>query len=262
MVKKAGKGGVSTDYPQALVIQNGVSSSIGYDMEMFVKACDYCVYPGTYGEDKGSIDMVEIIIHEMGHGLGFISNLANSGLCGSGGPSIWYSFVENYSFAYIKESLFDAHLYTKEESLHEMFEKLHSTRRYRQPLEMQFVCSHETVHALKRLLATPDSIYFKTTKGSRVFVETNENVEVSRVSHTNWGKYYTTLDFLMVPFAFLHGHVLKEFTRPEDWRTAPFGKLTLEVFETLGYTVNLNPDPNRSQLAFYLQMKKHLFNHS
>ncbi|KAJ9068699.1 hypothetical protein DSO57_1026041 [Entomophthora muscae] len=231
-------------------------------MEMFVKACDDCVYPGSYGEDEKPIDMVEIIIHELSHGLGFDSKFASGGMCGSSGLSIRSSHTGKYILSYVPESLFDTHLYTGDKPLHNMFQKLHSTRSYNQPFNKETVCNNETALELKRLLVTPNSIYFKTTKGNRVYIETSRDLDGRKVSHIDWGKYNTTLDFLMVRYTPLYGLTLKKFTRPEDWSTAPFGELTLEVFETLGYTLNLNPDPNRSQLALYLQMKKHLFNHS
>ncbi|KAJ9059538.1 hypothetical protein DSO57_1001080 [Entomophthora muscae] len=259
--KEAGKGGVRPDYPQALEIQKGASRSKTHDAEMFVKACDNCVYPGSYGEDKQSIDIVDIIIHELSHGLGFTSNFASGSMCGPGGLIIWTGFAGGYPFKYIPESLFDTHLYTNETSLHAKLQELHSPPSSNQ-LNTNDICSHTTVSELIRLLATPNSIYFKTTKGSHVYVETGPNVGGGRASHIDTKKYHMTQDSLMIPYATMHGHTLKNFTRPEDWSTAPLGKLTLEVFETLGYTVNLNPDPNRSQLALYLQMKKHLFNHS
>ncbi|KAJ9073174.1 hypothetical protein DSO57_1019223 [Entomophthora muscae] len=246
------------------MIQNGGSRSKAHDMEMFVKACNDCVYAGSYGEDEKSIDIINTISHEMGHGLGFTSKFAEGSMCDPDGISIRTSYTGKYILSYVPTSLFDTHLYTEDKPLHNMFQKLHSTRSYPQPPNTETDCSNKTLLMLNKLLATPNSIYFKTTKGSHVYVETSLKLGGDKTNHMDSGKYYTTLDFLMVPYGVYHGYNLKQFTRPEDWSTAPFGELTLEVFETLGYTVNLNPDPNRSQLALYLQMKENklLFNHS
>ncbi|KAJ9072105.1 hypothetical protein DSO57_1030560 [Entomophthora muscae] len=236
-------------------MQNGVVEPMEYDMEMFIETCSYCVYPGSYGTHRKMPDMINIIIRAMGQGLGLTSNFVGGEKCNDGGPEIEFKFEEEYRSAFIKPNLFDSHLYTENVNLHKVFQSLNSKHKYGVKIDLESLCNSTRIQKLNGLLDKPDSIYFKTSKGNQVYIETGTS-EDGKVNYLS-KRYNMSKDSLMTPTIWNHGDILDIFDSSESWSTSPLGSYTLEVLETLGYKVNRYPDPDRSQLALYLQMKKY-----
>ncbi|KAJ9061279.1 hypothetical protein DSO57_1022193 [Entomophthora muscae] len=150
-----------------------------------------------------------------------------------------------------KKSLFDTHLYTVQgdELIGEMLNEMiyHPTSETVAREFREKISEMEQIKTIQMLAPTPHSTYFKTSKGTKVYLETTPDLGMYSGSfiHTETTSYTATKEHLMTFRSIEHGSFLGK-DAPEEWLTAPLGATLVEILGTLGYDVNKNPKRERS----------------
>lgn len=243
----------AVQHPYALYHQTHPRES-PFDMSMHLAIMDSIVYPDQYGTDVPDThsDLIETVLHEMLHGLGMISRLIDQ----NKQPVFnYFKTGPQYNIVFSR-SLFDTHLYTDHDSISEIYNGLDMSS-----TDASAIRTHidrtipRGLGKIKAVLNSTRAIFFNTTRGSSVFVENGlpQDKLVSFFSHLSEATYRRRPDDLMVYSAGHYGAIPTKLNLGA-WPTAPFGNLTLELLETLGYTRNPEPSQDRSQLEFIKQM--------
>lgn len=189
-----------------------------YDMYMHVGVMDSMLFPVDYGSKKrGKIDVLEVLVHEMLHGFGFYSRLRNAAHTRN---TVSYKVYDSFT-------LYDSYLYTNDAAITD---------------KSRWANGQISVSA---------PVHFRTRSGSQLVVS-NELEDSPGFGHVNM-TYKGTEDSVMIPFILQHTDFDWNLKVP-GWKTAPLGKLTIQVLETLGYTPNPQPSCARSILAVYERM--------
>ncbi|KAJ9054509.1 hypothetical protein DSO57_1013809 [Entomophthora muscae] len=203
-------------------------------MEMHISSSFKFIYPNEYGSYKlNVVDMIETIVHELCHGLGFYSeitsNLQNPDYFGP-------SFNLNSSKAdSVYKSLFDTFLHNTNPEKPQRDENTNSAS----------------------FLKTRNSVYFKTKYNKKVNISTDDESNTVAFFHID-KDYRNTPDFLMSACTLGYGYFVA-YRNLSDWKTSPLGLATIEILETLGYQRNRYASRLKSQIGFYEKMRR--FNH-
>lgn len=225
-------------------------------MLMHLSATHKFTYPDMYGTARaGEADVVEVILHELIHGLGFESFLFPEkdqytdyvGLHHYPhryGRQIWLSFTK---------TLFDTFVHPTDPARQIPPSGAYDLNGLDYWDFLGNLSTMPRFNDLPYLVATKGSVYFNTTRGTRVPLNTalTSDSAYGVFSHIDaTGSSYR--NDLMAPVEQEYG---RHFAVSAGWKTSPIGDTVLEMLETLGYTRNPNPSWNRSQNALFQAMK-------
>ncbi|KAJ9070217.1 hypothetical protein DSO57_1010702 [Entomophthora muscae] len=95
-------------------------------------------------------------------------------------------------------------------------------------------------------------LYFKTLKGNEVLLDTNGKYNSGKsISHLDLANKATREALMVKNTGLAKGIHNMEF---DGWLTSPFGPLTLEILETMGYQLNPKPLYENSLLGLKKQI--------
>lgn len=210
------KDGVVRMYPQALMrqIYGEQGDAHPFDIVMAMNADSF---------PSQSTPLIEVLSHELIHGLGFVSSLVQS----EAGVLPWPTSA-------------DARLARAEFALDEfLFDAMTGL-----PLTLVISQSNATDvgHYIEELATRHGA--FKLRIGDLVIpLETSiKPFRIgSSVSHLDSATYANSRDVLMI-YRINKGHTVREYIQAHSrWDTAPYGPHTLRVMQAIGYTLNPSP---------------------
>lgn len=228
-------------------------------MLMYISDHDF-IHPQDYGSavDARRRDILETIVHEMGHGLGISSAIYNNNRRdGYHGPQAFFEPADGGLTIQFGRTLYDTHVHTHDTSIKEILS----------PMVFSEITPHQTqqlkndpaslgpVMAIHELLKEKNTLFFHTKGRGKVVLHTSPARSGRSVSHFD-GQYSQTQNYLMARINHYHRQVLEIDKMEEDWRTAPIGGLMAAVLETLGYHPNQHPCREKSQVALFHEMLK------
>ncbi|KAI0243994.1 hypothetical protein L0F63_004271, partial [Massospora cicadina] len=252
-----------------------------FDMTVYLKLNHQTVFPNDYGSHKVDMvhDIMETIIHEIIHGLGITTELkvrfTNSTFVGPAyilnqiGTMVKVNFIKTLFDTYLYTDLNKKHGFDGSPRIDEIIRPMdfNADLQY-EPESLDKIPRMQQINQLSKLSSTQNSTFFflvldgqnstffKTWKGTKVYVETNlPPPSLSLLSHVDKLTYMFSKDYIMVHASIPYGYFLRDNSLDDDWVTAPIGEHTLEMLETLGYERNPNPMQERSQHALYQQMR-------
>ncbi|KAJ9056128.1 hypothetical protein DSO57_1036222 [Entomophthora muscae] len=207
-------------YPQALMrqIYGELDDAHPFDIVMAMNA-DSFPNPTT--------PMIEVLSHELIHGLGFVSSLVQS----EAGVLPWPNSSDTrltYTEFAMDEYLFDARTNLPLSSLTSQL-----------PLKN---ASADIGHYIEEL-ATHHGYFELRVDNLSIPLETSlRPFRIgSSVSHLDSDTYAQTQDVLMI-YRINKGKTVREYIRSHSkWNTAPYGPHTLKVMQAMGYTLNPSP---------------------
>ncbi|KAI0225864.1 hypothetical protein L0F63_006571 [Massospora cicadina] len=238
-----------------------------YDMDLTISKDFKFVFPDELGMpiQKGhvTLDFVELVAHELAHGLGVHSNFEYVGFYA---PQMAYYNGRNDNQPEIKfrKTLFDSHLYDNYgNSVATLVDEMNmgtSTagmsfktfkRNYRS------MSQAKQIKYLNMMLVNKFGLFFKTKSNQRINVQAADRFgQYFSTSHLLLDKYSNTSDYLMTPTLPPLDNFLTYSKANQSWSTAPLGPNLIDILETLGYKRNPYPKRNLSLVGLHDDMRK------
>lgn len=204
------------------------------------------VEPGQVQPNSDQVDITDLLVHELAHGLGIFSRLYRNNTDYMG-PKPILSSSGNQAKAKFEISLFDSFLHSNTSSIRDLLRPVTKASQTSPDLTKvrQNVHGLPAIKQIQKLMTEDKSIHFKT-KQSTVYLHTAPFRAGSSLSHLH-RDYVGTQNFLMAIKE--NKFVTSAEVADEAWNTAPVGSFMVEILETLGYKANLHPRRENSQLA-------------
>lgn len=251
-------------YPRALLHQKAHRET-EFDMEMNMQPAAADLNPGDYGSHAPGKyhDVIETIVHELLHGLGIFSyinkQIAKPAYTGPFPRTVRTSRTA-HSVMFLK-SVFDTHLHSQKGPLLQLIRSMDLQDRPTAEVNafIEAIPAMDQIHQINELLTTEESLYF-VTSSNKLIVQTGrgQGDVRSRLSHLSNTDYRVSLDHMMIPGAMPYAFLIRDKEKIQHWQSAPIGNNTVDLLVTLGYRRSL-ARRERSQLAFYDEMRKHTF---
>ncbi|KAJ9061157.1 hypothetical protein DSO57_1023286 [Entomophthora muscae] len=216
-------------------------------------------FPDEFGTRQDGYAILDVLAHEFLHGMGFGVLLDTE----HQRPVPYYEISQgvqpSHGTIQFYTNIFMDNVYSSNnEKLTKLIYEMNTQNQI--PLAKD---KHETpqllsFHQLKiaqlgKLVTTPKELHFKTIHGNNVLLYTGWSYNPgASISHLD-ASYIGTQEMLMTS----SGHHRTGVHNAESncWNTSPFGPLTLEIMETLGYKLNPNPSFENSLHGFKSKKK-------
>ncbi|KAJ9069250.1 hypothetical protein DSO57_1020337 [Entomophthora muscae] len=227
--------------PKALCKQIGTCSNDDQaDFTVFINKDQPFYFASDFGEKEVGSSAIDTLAHEFLHGMGF-SDCIISGFCNANVVPFFKKSAGHYeNTATIKffSSSFVDHIPLGDATSD----------------KAQLTDYHlDIAKQIEDKVTKRGKLYFKTLKGNEVLLDTKgEFTPGKSISHLDLGYKLTREELMIKNTGFGKGIHNMEFDR---WLTSPFGPLTLEILETIGYQLNPKPLYDKSLLGLKKQIK-------
>ncbi|KAJ9087454.1 hypothetical protein DSO57_1033233 [Entomophthora muscae] len=234
--------------PHALIRQKTPAANLAeeLDVRMYIKDMPF-VFPDQYGDKIEEIrnDIMDLIIHELIHGLGLGSSIISE-LKKCIGKKV------DCSNAKFTRSLFDTFLQTNDTTFSHLLNSTDIDSRAPKYVDLGMQLVHSKYIKFLELLRVEKYSFFLTKNNNKVYLNTISagGGDFSHLERT----YNATADYLMTYSSDYYGAFKPHSAKDKDWKTSPLGETTIQVLETLGYARNPNPEFEKSQAFFYALM--------
>ncbi|KAJ9078998.1 hypothetical protein DSO57_1001221 [Entomophthora muscae] len=252
-----------TLYPQALYKQNDHNEQHylkDYDMLITFDAYYDYYFPNDYPNTQGicEMDFMQILTHEVLHGLGFASSLhALTSDIFSPIPRVRRVMSSEtelmVSFLFTE---FDNHILNEKNSkplkhYAAMLRELGPI--YFKPGQDYKTLTQNQPHykIFKELSSIFTHAYFNASSNIKVYLKTPSIFSSMSLSHIDSSTYKNTRDETMMAKSGSGVGLHDLFHDDAKWLTSPFGPKTLAILATLGYRINPSPDYERSMESHY-----------
>ncbi|KAJ9086271.1 hypothetical protein DSO57_1005835 [Entomophthora muscae] len=253
-------GEVSFIVPDAVLRQDGQKRATdgSPDIVMTINTAVKFYFPSMFGSAQKSTQSsaIDIIAHEMLHGMGFISAIHKRPGDNHLSPYVKIkNDIEGGKNMLLKPSIFDKYVYNNNnETIAQLVSGMNPGKAEYAKDEPILPSSHflDTMEKIETSATMRDGLYCKL-KTEKVYLETGTStfVQGSSISHLDF-RYKITNDMLMVKSSAM-GHGVHERANNTYWPTSPFGNRTLGILEAIGYKLNHQPSFEKS-LSGYLDI--------
>ncbi|KAJ9080862.1 hypothetical protein DSO57_1020460 [Entomophthora muscae] len=222
-------------------------------------------FPRDYSTTMAHSKMafVDVLAHEVNHGLGFASTLEKRTKdLVMPFPQFWESVTSTPKNTSIRFyfSAYDQHISSKSQGTSFIdYAKALAKLKAKNVQYKDFKANikgyphHEIFKNLSAAVNLDQDLYFTTHSNTNVTLECSLFRRGGTLHHLDSATYHNTQDVIMHPNQKKGEGVHKIYDRTNIWITAPYGRDTLQVLSTLGYTLNPNPVHEDSLEHFYLQ---------
>ncbi|KAJ9086275.1 hypothetical protein DSO57_1005839 [Entomophthora muscae] len=252
--------GVLFAVPNAVLRQDGqkTAADSSDDIAMTINTAVNFYFPSMFGsaQKKNESSAIDIIAHEMLHGMGFISAIHKRPGDNHLSPYVKiYEINENQKKLLFSPSIFDKYVYNNNnETIAQLVSEMNQGETEYAKDEPILPSSHflDTMEKIETSATTRDGLYFKL-KTENVYLETGTStfVQGGSLSHLDY-IYKLTNDTVMTKSSAM-GHGVHERANNTYWPTSPFGTRTLGILEAIGYKLNHRPSFEKS-LSGYLDI--------
>ncbi|KAJ9053874.1 hypothetical protein DSO57_1020182 [Entomophthora muscae] len=250
-----------TIIPRALCNQIGSCKPTYYDFIVCVNQNQPFYFASDFGKNEVGSSAIDTLAHEFIHGLGFLDCFSENSCSANLVPFFITRrvHIQNTTVFKFYANSFVEHIYTKDDvkltSLIDLYiEKepfpVGSPSRWKvQPTEYHLGIAKK----IEALATTKGGLYFKTLNGNKVILDTDGEYDFySSVFHLDQ-MYNETREALMTKDLRLAKGIHN--MEADGWLTSPFGPLTLEILETMGYQLNPKPIYEDSLIGLKEKMK-------
>ncbi|KAJ9061275.1 hypothetical protein DSO57_1022189 [Entomophthora muscae] len=245
-------------FPYALLNQKRTRKN-DFDMTIGILPQDILTMPVDYGSHKSNsiYDVIEVIVHELLHGMGIISYVNSFTEEGSyRGPGYNIESKNGIYSIYFAKGIFDKYLYSGGNYMHDIVQSMSKNLPYiKAKVYIENIPRLSQLKQIGDFITGESYVYFITASNKAVYIKENETV--TSLGHLSNMAYHISLDHIMTPSSIPYAYVILNHSLVQDWVTAPLGNNTIDILETLGYQKNRFPRRERSQLALYEEMRKY-----